>query len=118
MPVNLVSHGHGQGYADMNFLIPELVSSLDVYKGPYFAQFGNLATAGAVQFRTREHIDGNQVRMEGGGFNTARVTTLLQIPSGDEHQNAYLAGQFYRTDGPVDQPQCTAFSPASLSTQL
>lgn len=105
VPTNMVSHGHGQGYADLHYLIPDVVEAVDVYKGPYFPQFGNLATAGAVQFRTREHIDGSEVRTEGGAFNTARVTTLLQIPLASEHQNAYLAGQFYRTDGPVDQPQ-------------
>ncbi len=105
IPVNMVSHGHGQGYADAHFIIPDVIDGLEVYKGPYFAEFGNLATAGAVAFRTREHIDNNLVRVEGGQFDTYRVTTLFQVPTNSEHNNAYFAGQFYNTDGPVDSPQ-------------
>jgi outer membrane receptor protein involved in Fe transport len=101
IPVNMVSHGHGQGYADLHFLIPEVVEAIDVFKGPYFARFGNLSTAGSVAFRTKEHIDGNLVKVEGGEFDTRRLTTLFQIPSGGDHQNVYFAGQFYDTDGPV-----------------
>lgn len=105
IPVNMVSHGHGQGYADLHFLIPEIVEAIDVYKGPYFARFGNLATAGAVSFQTKEHVEHNLVRMEGGEFNTTGLTTVFQIPTSGEHQGAYFAGQFYDTDGPVDVPQ-------------
>ncbi len=105
VPTNMVSHGHGQGYADLHYLISDVVENIEVFKGPYFAQFGNLATAGAIRFETREHIGANQIRLEGGEFGTTRLTTLLQIPSGGEHQNAYIAGQFYRTDGPVESEQ-------------
>ncbi len=48
VPVNMVSHAHGQGYADLHWLIPEVVEGVDVHKGPYDAQDGDLATAGAV----------------------------------------------------------------------
>ncbi|MCB0277282.1 MAG: TonB-dependent receptor, partial [Calditrichaeota bacterium] len=105
VPTNMISHGHGQGYADLHYLIPDVVEAVEVYKGPYFAEFGNLATAGSVRFRTREHIEENTVRVEGGAFNTSRITTVLQVPTGDEHQNAYVAGQFYKTDGPVEAEQ-------------
>jgi len=105
MPVNMVSHGHGQGYADLHFVIPEVIDGIDVLKGPYFAEFGNLATAGAVALRTREHIDENMISVERGGFSTSKITTLYQIPTSGYHNNAYLAGQFYRTDGPVVSPQ-------------
>lgn len=105
IPVNMVSHGHGQGYADLHFLIPEIVESIDVYKGPYFAPFGNLATAGSVSFRTKDRIEKNLLRVEGGKFNTGKFTTLLQIPTAGEEQNAYFAGQFYTTDGPFESPQ-------------
>ncbi|MEL6820549.1 MAG: TonB-dependent receptor [Calditrichota bacterium] len=104
-PANMISHGHGQGYADLHYVIADVVETIDVKKGPYFAQYGNLATAGAMQFHTKEHIDNNLIRFEGGEFNTQRLTTMYQIPQGNEHQNAYVAGQFYTTDGPVDQPQ-------------
>ena len=48
MPVNMPTHGHGQGYSDLNFLIPELVSGVQFSKGPYFAEQGDFATAGAA----------------------------------------------------------------------
>ena len=105
VPVNMVSHGHGQGYADVHFLIPEVVESLDVKKGPYFAEFGNLATAGAIAYHTRDRLDNNAIHLEGGGFNTAQYTMLYQIPLAGPEQSAYFAGKYYRTDGPVKQPQ-------------
>jgi outer membrane receptor protein involved in Fe transport len=105
MPVNLVSHGHGQGYADLHFLIPEVVDQIDVFKGPYFAEFGNLATSGSIAFATKDHLDANLVALEGGQFDTAKLTTLFQIPTAGPHQGAYFAGQFYRSDGPFLSPQ-------------
>lgn len=50
-PVNFVTHAHGQGYADLNPIIPELVGNLDYWKGPFFGQLGDLSTAGAAKFR-------------------------------------------------------------------
>ena len=106
MPVNMVSHGHGQGYADLHFLMPEVVERIDVSKGPYDTRFGNLATAGAITFATRDHLDNNLVRLEGGRFNTGKLTALYQIPITENgHQGAYFGGQFYATDGPVARPQ-------------
>ena len=105
VPVNMVSHGHGQGYADLHFLIPEVVEELEVRKGPYFAEVGNLGTAGAIAYRTRNHLDGNAIHFEGGAFNTAEYTMLYQIPLADAEQSAYFAGKYYHTDGPVDRAQ-------------
>lgn len=105
VPVNMVSHGHGQGYADLHFVIPDVVERLEVNKGPYTTEAGNFATAGAVSFRTRDHLDENLVRMEAGEFGTAGLTALYQVPTTGPHQGAYLAGQFYRTDGPFESPQ-------------
>jgi hypothetical protein len=51
MPVNMRTHAHGQGYADLNILIPEMVEQLDYWKGPYFADLGDLIAAGAARFR-------------------------------------------------------------------
>lgn len=105
MPVNMVSHGHGQGYADLHFVIPDVVERLDVDKGPYTMEAGNFATAGAISFTTRDHLEENLVRMEAGEFSTTALTALYQVPTAGPHQGAYLAGQFYRTDGPFDAPQ-------------
>ncbi|RVT96935.1 TonB-dependent receptor [Rhodovarius crocodyli] len=49
MPVNMPTHGHGQGYADLNFLIPEALAGLSVRKGPFAAEHGDFATAGALR---------------------------------------------------------------------
>ncbi len=105
IPVNMVSHGHGQGYADLHFMIPELVDTIDVFKGPYFARHGNFSTAGSVMYRTKDHIDGNLIKIEGGEFNTQKFTGIYQLPTIREHQNAYFAGQYYNTDGAVDSEQ-------------
>jgi outer membrane receptor protein involved in Fe transport len=51
MPINLRTHAHGQGYTDLNFIIPELVSGVDYYKGPYYANIGDFGSAGAAFIR-------------------------------------------------------------------
>ena len=105
IPVNMVSHGHGQGYADLHFTIPEIVDSIDVFKGPYFARHGNFSTAGSVMYRTKDRIDGNILKFEGGEFNTQKVTGMFQAPTINENRNAYFAGQYYNTDGAVESNQ-------------
>jgi outer membrane receptor protein involved in Fe transport len=74
VPVNMVSHGHGQGYADMHFVIPDVIDRIDVNKGSYTTEWGNFAIAGAVSFTTRDHLDANMVRGEAGEFGTSNVT--------------------------------------------
>ncbi|MDH5320484.1 MAG: TonB-dependent receptor plug domain-containing protein, partial [Nitrospira sp.] len=56
MPINLRSHAHGQGYADLNFIIPETIEGLEVNKGAYLPEYGDFATAGAINFRTRQAV--------------------------------------------------------------
>jgi outer membrane receptor protein involved in Fe transport len=58
VPVNLSSHGHGQGYADTHWMIPETIDAVDVHKGPYAARYGDYYTAGALELRTLDKIDG------------------------------------------------------------
>jgi len=105
LPVNMVSHGHGQGYADLHFVIPEIIDGMTVFKGPYFSQYGNFGTAGSVAFTTTDHPDHNLVKLEGGMFNTAKTTAVLKIPTSGKHQSAYLAGQYYHSGGPFESPQ-------------
>jgi len=105
MPLNLVSHIHGQGFADMHFLIPELISRFDYGKGPYYAEYGDFATAGYVAFHTPDVLARNQVKLEGGAFHTGRVMAMMNIlaPQTAPHgQSAYLAGEAAYTDGPFD----------------
>jgi outer membrane receptor protein involved in Fe transport len=56
VPVNMRTHGHGQGYLDLNFLIPELVERIDYSKGPYFADTGDFAAAGTIRFKTVDRV--------------------------------------------------------------
>ncbi|WP_310732409.1 TonB-dependent receptor plug domain-containing protein [Rubrivivax gelatinosus] len=57
MPVNMPSHGHGQGYSDLNFLIPELVDRIEYRKGPYFARNGDFSAAGSADIVYRQTLD-------------------------------------------------------------
>ena len=57
MPVNMPSHGHGQGYTDLNFVIPELVDRIEYRKGPYFAADGDFAAAGAADLRYLRRVE-------------------------------------------------------------
>lgn len=108
IPVNMVSHAHGQGYADLHFLIPEIVERVQFAKGPYYAPRGNLATAGYVGFQTKNALDKNLLRMSAGQFNsfrTAGAFKLLDKPDAARPQNAYIATEYFYSDGYFDSPQ-------------
>ncbi len=106
MPVNMVSHAHGQGYADAHFIIPETVNNIDFGTGPYYANQGNLNTAGYVAFSTHQAISKSFIQTEIGGFNTSRTVAMIDILNKTKHSsNAYIAGEFYYFDGPTIQPQ-------------
>ncbi|MEW6245521.1 MAG: TonB-dependent receptor plug domain-containing protein [Nitrospirota bacterium] len=98
MPINLRSHAHGQGYADLNFIIPETIEGLDVYKGAYLPEFGDFATAGAVNFRTRDVVREGVVQLAGGQFDTQRH--LLMFSPTKDRVRTLFAGEGYYTNGP------------------
>lgn len=98
MPVNLRSHAHGQGYADLNFIIPETIREIVVKKGPYHVEYGDFATAGAVNYVTREVVPETVVQTSGGQFNTQRHL-FMTSPVQDDVRTLF-AGEFYYTDGP------------------
>lgn len=105
LPVNMVSHAHGQGYADLHFLIPELVNKVDFDKGPYFASKGDLNTAGYVSFQTKNKLDRNFVKLEGGMFGAARAVAGVNLPLNSKRSSAYIASEYARTDGYFDNSQ-------------
>jgi hypothetical protein len=105
VPVNMVSHAHGQGYADLHFLIPELIETVDFGKGPYYADQGNFTTAGYVNFRTKDRLNGSSISAEYGRFNTMRTVALLDLSEQSTRNSAYLAGEFLLTDGFFESPQ-------------
>ena len=78
VPINLPSHAHGQGYADLNFVIPEAIDHIDVEKGPYDARWGDFATAGAVNLVTREKFDESSVQYTLGMFPTVAHRAVAQ----------------------------------------
>ncbi|MDO7887871.1 TonB-dependent receptor [Hymenobacter cheonanensis] len=110
MPVNMVSHAHGQGYADFHFVIPETVEQLKIYKGPYTARFGDFATAGAGEFSTKTSLDRSQVKLEVGQYNTYRALVMLDL-LGPHHllskkaESAYVAAEYNFTNSYFDNPQ-------------
>ncbi len=108
IPVNMVSHAHGQGYADLHFLIPELVQKVDMQKGPYDARTGNFATAGQVRFETPGILDDQFVKLEAGEFNTYRAAAavnLLGSKAAGRGSSAYIAGENLFSNGYFDAPQ-------------
>ena len=108
LPVNMVSHAHGQGYADLHFLIPETVEKVNFDKGPYFANKGNLATAGYAEFHTKEFLKNDLLKIEGGQFNTQRAVGLLKIFNKENEksrQQFYIASEYFRSDRYFESPQ-------------
>ena len=98
MPINFRTHAHGQGYTDLNFIIPETIEGLDVYKGAYLPEYGDFATAGAVNFRTRQVVQEGVVQAAGGQFDTQRYM-LMFSPSKDRVRTLFAAEGYY-TNGP------------------
>lgn len=105
LPVNMVSHAHGQGYADLHFVIPETVQGVDFGKGPYYANKGNFTTAGYVDFKTFDRLNGSSIKVEGGNFNTLRTVGLIDLLSENRNSNAYIATEYLSSDGPFQSPQ-------------
>ncbi len=106
MPVNMVSHAHGQGYADAHFIIPETINNIDFGAGPYYTQHGNLNTAGYVAFSTYKNIPKSVVQTEAGNFNSFRTLAMIDLlKKNKDKQSAYIAGEFTYTDGPTQNKQ-------------
>lgn len=106
MPVNMVSHAHGQGYADAHFIIPETIGNIDFGAGPYYTQHGNLNTAGYVSFSTFNNISQSRFQVEAGRFDTYRGLLMLDlIKKNKDKQSAYIASEYYYTNGPTVNKQ-------------
>ncbi|MEO6637724.1 MAG: TonB-dependent receptor [Ginsengibacter sp.] len=102
MPVNMVSHAHGQGYADAHFIIPETINNIDFGAGPYYTQRGNLNTAGYVAFSTFNNIPQSRFQVEAGRFNTYRSLLMFDLlKKNKDRQSAYLASEYYYSNGPT-----------------
>jgi hypothetical protein len=103
MPVNMPTHAHGQGYADLNFLIPELVSGIDYRKGPYYAEVGDFSAAGAADIQyanSLPHTIGS-VTIGEHDYKRALVAGSPNVGGGTLLYGIELVGQ----DGPWDNPE-------------
>ena len=102
MPINMRTHGHGQGYADINFLIPELVQQMTVKKGPYWAEEGDFASAGSLRLAYLDRLESNVVQGTGGSFGYWRGLAAGTVPLGSGWLTAAAESVFY--NGPWDIP--------------
>jgi outer membrane receptor protein involved in Fe transport len=108
MPVNMVSHAHGQGYSDLHFLIPETIEKINFGYGPYASQYGNMATAGYVSFKTKDFIKDNSIKLEAGRFNTKRANAIIKLidkQKKNNRQQLYIASEYFLSDGYFKSPQ-------------
>ena len=102
MPLNLPSHAHGEGYADMNLVIPELVQRLNFEKGPYYADVGNYGSAGSAHLVFFKTLPRNFFKVEGGmyGYGRAVFGASQKLGSG----SLLYGGEAYHDNGPWTHP--------------
>ncbi|WP_374484126.1 TonB-dependent receptor [Zoogloea sp.] len=109
MPVNMASHAHGQGYMDLNFLIPELVQGIAYRKGPNAAEDGDFATTGSALIDYRRKLDGNFVDLGLGQNGYQRIlaagSRALGAPDSGDSRQLLAAVELMGNDGPWEQPE-------------
>lgn len=103
MPVNMPTHAHGQGYTDLNFVIPELVRRIDYKKGTYYADEGDFASAGAAHMRIADTLNHGVASLTLGENRFARAVLADSIGLGD---GTLLYGiELGHNDGPWELPE-------------
>lgn len=103
IPMNMTTHAHGQGYMDINSLIPELTDKIEYGKGPYYAEVGDFASAGYARMSSMKHLDQGIAKFTGGeyGFYRTLIANSNKLGNGD-----FLYGaEFNLYDGVWDQPE-------------
>jgi outer membrane receptor protein involved in Fe transport len=98
VPINLPTHGHGQGYTDLYFVIPELVDSISFRKGPYYVQEGDFSAVGSARLKTIRRLAAPIGIIEAGQFGYARVMAAgsFKLGTGD----LLIGAQTSKDDGP------------------
>jgi hypothetical protein len=102
MPLNLPSHAHGEGYADMNIVIPEFVQRVDYEKGPYYADVGNYGSAGSAHLEFFKTLPENFFKVEGGMYGFGRFVFGISKKVGSG--TLLYGGEAYHDDGPWTHP--------------
>ncbi len=98
VPVNMPTHGHGQGYLDLNFIIPEIVEKVDFRKGPYAASSGDFSAAGSSRFVTRDRLDASFAELVIGENGYLRGVGVVSTPIGS--YDLLVAAEVQSYDGP------------------
>ena len=126
MPVNMPTHGHGQGYADISFMIPELIQSVNVRKGPYFADVGDFGSAGSLTIDYINRLPKNILETTNGTFGYHRglaagstavgAGTLLAAVEGVKYNGPWdVADNVRKINGVLRYSQGTATDGFTLS---
>ena len=98
MPINLPSHGHGQGYTDLNFLIPELIESVEFRKGPYHAAVGDFSSTGSAHLSTFRELPQSMLKIGVGQDGHRQVLVADSVDAGKG--SVLYAAQGHVYDGP------------------
>ena len=98
IPVNMPSHAHGQGYADLNFLIPEMVEHMEYRKGPYYAEIGDFGTAASSEFVYADTLEKGNLTLTAGEYNYRRAFVADTVNVGQGKLT--MAGALTNYSGP------------------
>ena len=104
VPVNMPTNGHGQGYTDLNFLIPELVQKIEYRKGPYFAQTGDFSSAGSADISYRNSLDAPILNVTVGEHAYQRVLAATSFPLTSQGIMLLTALEVMHENGPFENP--------------
>ena len=116
MPLNLPTHAHGEGYSDMNTVIPEFVQRVNYEKGPYYADVGDFGSAGAAHLDFYRALPHDFVTVEGGTYGFERGVFGVSQKVGDG--TILYGGEAYHDDGPWVHPDdYRKFKEYALSAQ-
>lgn len=102
VPINLPTHGHGQGYTDLNFVIPELIERVNYRKGVYYADQGDFSSAGAAELEYFDSLPETLIEVTGGRFHYGRglLASSHELAGG----NLLYGLELFYNDGPWDHP--------------
>lgn len=104
MPVNLPTHAHGQGYTDLNFVIPELVDAIEYSLGTHHTEIGDFGSAGGAEMRLRRRLSRPIFSVSGGAYGQRRLVVASSIDVG-ESGSLLVGGEAQRYDGPWEVPE-------------
>lgn len=107
LPINMISHAHGQGYADTHFIIPETIEKVNYEKGMYNVAKGDFAVSGYAEYQTANSLKNDIVKVEAGQFKTYRALAMINfLPKKiNNNQSWYMATEYHYSDGYFENPQ-------------